>query len=301
MKLYRTKKGNLLETEGQYYRIEQDWDLLINREGLHGYLLWLAAEAAGSAEVINVKAGVLTAKVTVVTAEEVRVWLKEGVLAPIGLQEVWAAGVTYLRSRDARMEESKDSGGADFYDKVYAAERPELFFKSQAHRVAADGEEVYIRRDSGWNVPEPELTLFINSRGQIQGYTIGNDMSSRSIEGENPLYLPQAKVYERSAALGPCLYVPASPIPLTTMIRMSIYRDNRSVYTGEVAISQIKRKLTELAEWLYKETDFVYGCFLMTGTCLVPGNEFTLAPGDRVDISIDGIGVLSNVVNYKPV
>jgi 2-dehydro-3-deoxy-D-arabinonate dehydratase len=301
MKLYRTKKGNLLETEGQYYRIEQDWDLLINREGLHGYLLWLAAEAAGSAEVINVKAGVLTAKVTVVTAEEVRVWLKEGVLAPIGSQEVWAAGVTYLRSRDARMEESKDSGGADFYDKVYAAERPELFFKSQAHRVAADGEEVYIRRDSGWNVPEPELTLFINSRGQIQGYTIGNDMSSRSIEGENPLYLPQAKVYERSAALGPCLYVPASPIPLTTMIRMSIYRDNRSVYTGEVAISQIKRKLTELAEWLYKETDFVYGCFLMTGTCLVPGNEFTLAPGDRVDISIDGIGVLSNVVNYKPV
>lgn len=300
MKLYRTKKGNVLETEGKYYRIEQDWDLLINREGLHGYLLWLVAEASGSAEVINVKAGVLTAKVGGVKAEEASLWLKEEILAPIGSQEVWAAGVTYLRSRDARMEESKDSGGADFYDKVYVAERPELFFKSQAHRVAADGEEVYIRRDSGWNVPEPELTLFINSRGQIQGYTIGNDMSSRSIEGENPLYLPQAKVYERSAALGPCLYVPASPIPLTTVIRMFIYRNNRSVYEGEVAISQIKRELTELAEWLYKETDFVYGCFLMTGTCLVPGNDFTLQPGDRVDISIDGIGVLSNVVNYRP-
>src|ERR1700754_1063924 len=281
MKLYKTKKGNILEKEGKYYRIDQDWDLLINREGLHAYLLSLV-------------------EVVPVSAEEAGRGVKEEVLAPIGTQEVWAAGVTYLRSRDARMEESKESGGADFYDKVYEAERPELFFKSQPHRVAAHGQQVYIRRDSSWNVPEPELTLFINSAGQIQGYTIGIDMSSRSIEGETPLYLPQAKVYERSAALGPGLYVPDSPIPLTTVIRMSIYRDGRSVYEGEVAISQIKRKLTELAEWLYKETDFVYGCFLMTGTCLVPGNEFTLAPGDRVEISIDGIEVLSNVVNYKP-
>jgi len=224
----------------------------------------------------------------------------EKLSAVISHQEIWAAGVTYLRSRDARMEESKESGGATFYDKVYEAERPELFFKSQAHRVAASGEEVYIRRDSGWNVPEPELTLFINRKGQIQGYTIGNDMSSRSIEGENPLYLPQAKVYERSAALGPCLYVPAAPIAATTVIRMSIQRGGAAVYTGEVAISQIKRKLTELAEWLCRETDFVYGAFLMTGTCLVPGNEFTLQPGDRVEIAIDGIGVLTNVVAYKP-
>lgn len=288
MKLYRTKKGNLLETEGKYYGIELEWDELVNREGLHAYLLSLVEAEAASA------------RVAVVPAQEAQGWVKDGVLAPIGTQEVWAAGVTYLRSRDARMEESKESGGATFYDKVYEAERPELFFKSQAHRVAAAGQEVYIRRDSGWNVPEPELTLFINSKGQIQGYTIGNDMSSRSIEGENPLYLPQAKVYERSAALGPCLYVPAAPIAATTVIRMSIQRNGVSAYTGEVAISQIKRKLTELAEWLYRETDFIYGCFLMTGTCLVPGNEFTLQPGDRVEIAIDGIGVLTNVVAYKP-
>lgn len=288
MKLYRTKKGNILETDNSYYHIDQPWDQLINRENLPAYLLSLAV-APSSAEAV------------VLAADQAAAWLKEDLLAPIGLQEVWAAGVTYLRSRDARMEESKASGGADFYDKVYEAERPELFFKSQPHRVAAHGQEVYIRRDSGWNVPEPELTLFINSRGQIQAYTIGNDMSSRSIEGENPLYLPQAKVYERSAALGPGLYVPEVPIPLTTHIRMFIYRNGKLVYEGEVAISQIKRKLTELAEWLYKESDFIHGCFLMTGTCLVPGNEFTLQPGDRVDISIDGIGLLSNVVSYKPV
>jgi len=226
-------------------------------------------------------------------------WMEE-ILPPIGSQEVWAAGVTYLRSRDARMEESKDSGGADFYDKVYTAERPELFFKSQPHRVAAHGQPVYIRQDSAWNVPEPELTLFINSKGIIQAYTIGNDMSSRSIEGENPLYLPQAKVYERSAALGPCLYVPETPIALTTVIRMTIVRDGKDVYNGEVPISQIKRSLTELAEWLYRETDFIYGCFLMTGTCLVPPDDFTLQEGDRVDIQIDNIGTLINTVSYKP-
>lgn len=301
MKLYRTKKGNLLETGDKFYRIDEPWDELINRENLHGYLQGLAggkALAEGSAQAGG--SGSHGVAVTALSSGEASAWINKELLAPIGAQEVWAAGVTYLRSRDARMEESKDSGGADFYDKVYAADRPELFFKSQAHRVATNTEEVYIRRDSAWNVPEPELTLFINTKGQIQAYTIGNDMSSRSIEGENPLYLPQAKVYERSAALGPGLYVPESPIPLTTIIRMSIYRDGKSVYTGEVAISQIKRKLTELAEWLYKESDFIYGCFLMTGTCLVPGNDFTLRPGDRVEISIDGIGTLSNTVNYKP-
>jgi 2-dehydro-3-deoxy-D-arabinonate dehydratase len=220
-------------------------------------------------------------------------------MAPIGTQEVWAAGVTYLRSRDARMEESKDSGGATFYDKVYEADRPELFFKSQPYRVAAPGEEVYIRHDSTWNVPEPELTLFINSKGSIQGYTIGNDMSSRSIEGENPLYLPQAKVYERSAALGPCIYVPKVPLPPSTQISMVILRAGKSVYSGEVAISQIKRKLSDLASWLYRDMDFPRGCFLMTGTCLVPGNEFTLTSGDKVEITIEHIGTLSNTVGYK--
>jgi 2-dehydro-3-deoxy-D-arabinonate dehydratase len=282
MKLYRTGKGSLLRDGEQFWLLEQPWDELINRDDLYGHLLGIAAHSK------EVPPGQATG------------WLEEGLLPPIGSQEVWAAGVTYLRSRDARMEESKDSGGANFYDKVYEAERPELFFKSQPHRVAAHGEAVYIRRDSAWNVPEPELTLFLNSKGRIQGYTIGNDMSSRSIEGENPLYLPQAKVYERSAALGPCLFVPGTPIPLTTVIHMGILRDENSVYRGEVAISQIKRSLTELADWLYRESDFIYGCFLMTGTCLVPPNDFTLREGDRVEISIDGIGVLNNSVSYKP-
>jgi 2-dehydro-3-deoxy-D-arabinonate dehydratase len=281
MKLFKTLKGNVLERDGKYFFIDEPWDQLINRDGLYGYL----KNPAGLKEL---------------SVDEADGWLGKGLQAPIGSQEVWAAGVTYLRSRNARMEESKDSGGADFYDKVYEAERPELFFKSLAHRVAAHGEAVYIRRDSVWNVPEPELTLFINSRGNIQGYTAGNDMSSRSIEGENPLYLPQAKVYERSAALGPCLFVPEEPIAADTVIHMTIHREGKEVYRGEVPISQIKRSLTELAGWLFRETDFVSGAFLMTGTCLVPPNEFTLQEEDRVDIRIDGIGVLTNTIYYKP-
>jgi 2-dehydro-3-deoxy-D-arabinonate dehydratase len=282
MRIYRTKKGNLLEGEGKFWLVGKGWDELINRSDLHGYL---ANAASREGEISELEAADL---------------LEQDLLAPIGSQEVWAAGVTYLRSRDARMEESKESGGASFYDKVYEAERPELFFKSLPHRVAAHGEKVYIRRDSSWNVPEPELTLFINTGGQIQGYTIGNDMSSRSIEGENPLYLPQAKVYDRSAALGPGLYVPPAPILPATVIRMSIRRGVEVAYRGEVAISQIKRSLTELASWLYRESDFPAGCFLMTGTCLVPGNDFTLNEGDRVEISIDGIGTLANSVGYNP-
>lgn len=282
MKLYRTKKGIVLEHQHKFWLLEQGWDELINRKDLHGHLE-RAIRAGGE-----------------LSALQAADLLEQYLLAPIGSQEVWAAGVTYLRSRDARMEESRDSGGASFYDKVYEAERPELFFKSQPQRVAAHGEKVYIRRDSSWNVPEPELTLFINSQGQIQAYTIGNDMSSRSIEGENPLYLPQAKVYERSAALGPCLFIPSSPISPDTMIRMTIHRDGGSVYRGEVAISQIKRSLTELADWLYRESDYIHGCFLMTGTCLVPGNDFTLREGDNIEISIDGIGTLNNAVSYKP-
>jgi 2-dehydro-3-deoxy-D-arabinonate dehydratase len=282
MKLYKTRKGNVLEHQNKFWLLEQAWDELINRDDLHGHL---AKAVRPGGELSGLEAADL---------------LEQDLLAPIGSQEVWAAGVTYLRSRDARMEESKDSGGASFYDKVYEAERPELFFKSQPQRVAAHGEKVYIRRDSSWNVPEPELTLFINSQGLIQAYTIGNDMSSRSIEGENPLYLPQAKVYERSAALGPCLYVPSSPISPNTMIRMTIHRDGNNVYRGEVAISQIKRSLTELAGWLYRESDYIHGCFLMTGTCLVPGNDFTLREGDNVEISIDGIGTLNNTISYKP-
>jgi 2-dehydro-3-deoxy-D-arabinonate dehydratase len=204
-----------------------------------------------------------------------------------------------MRSRDARMEESKASGGADFYDKVYIAERPELFFKSQAARVVGSKEEVYIRKDSTWNVPEPELTLFINAEGQIQGYTIGNDMSSRSIEGENPLYLPQAKVYNKSAALGPCLFVPEQPISKETTIGITIHRGTVEMFNDTIQLNRMKRELPELAEYLYREMDFADGCYLMTGTGMVPGNEFTLQVGDVVTITIEGIGTLVNTVAVK--
>ncbi len=216
--------------------------------------------------------------------------------APIGTQEVWAAGVTYLRSRTARMEESKDAGGGTFYDKVYHAERPELFFKGTPHRVAAPGTPVRIRRDSKWNVPEPELTLAIGKNGRIFGYTIGNDMSSRDIEGENPLYLPQAKVYDRSTALGPCLLVTDQPLPPTTTIAITINRGGAAVFTGEIQISQIKRKFTELAEFLFRDNSFPNGTFLFTGTGIVPPDSFTLHSGDEIRITIEPIGTLVNTV-----
>ena len=217
-------------------------------------------------------------------------------LAPIESQEVWAAGVTYLRSRTARMEESKDSGGGTFYDKVYHAARPELFFKATPHRVAAPGAPVRIRADSAWNVPEPELTLAINHRGTIFGYTIGNDMSSRDIEGENPLYLPQAKVYDRSVALGPCLWVTDVPLPATTEIAISIRRGGQTVFSGATHISQIKRTFPELAEFLFRDNAFPQGCYLMTGTGVVPPDDFTLRSGDEIRITIEPIGTLINPV-----
>ncbi|MGN6495626.1 MAG: fumarylacetoacetate hydrolase family protein [Agriterribacter sp.] len=281
MKLFKTSKGNILEHNDAYYSSNTDFDELINREHLYGYLSSLQGFSS-------------------LATEEAEAVLKNHLLPPIQSQEVWAAGVTYLRSRDARMEESKESGGATFYDKVYEAERPELFFKSLSHRVAGTGQEVYIRRDSTWNVPEPELTLFMNSKGDIQAYTIGNDMSSRSIEGENPLYLPQAKSYERSAALGPCLYIPESPISPGTVISMNIMRSGKSVFEGNINIGMMKRTLPELAGFLFREMDFPVGAFLMTGTCLVPDNDFTLQENDVVNISIENIGTLSNTVVYKP-
>jgi 2-dehydro-3-deoxy-D-arabinonate dehydratase len=281
MKLFKTGKGILLQFKKEYYVLQQSWDELINRDNLYAYLL---------KEHLNQKT---------VTVQQAEQWCNEYLLPPIGSQEVWAAGVTYLRSRDARMEESKDAGAADCYQRVYEAERPELFFKALAHRVAGHGQTVYIRKDSSWNVPEPELALYINATGIIQGYTVGNDMSSRSIEGENPLYLPQAKVYEKSAALGPCLYVPEQPVSAETGIYMTIHRDGRQMYEGSTTINRMKRLLPELVSFLYRECDFPYGCFLMTGTCLVPPSDFTLQPNDRIDISIDGIGTLVNMVGVK--
>ncbi|HEU4893823.1 MAG TPA: fumarylacetoacetate hydrolase family protein [Vicinamibacterales bacterium] len=215
---------------------------------------------------------------------------------PLLSQEVWAAGVTYYRSRTARMEESKDAGGGSFYDRVYEADRPELFFKATPHRVAGPGGPVRIRSDSHWNVPEPELTLAINRRGAIFGYTIGNDMSSRDIEGENPLYLPQAKVYAGSAALGPCLVIDrALPGPEAT-IAIAIQRGEATVFTGQTTIGQIKRPLPSLAEWLFRDNSFPHGCYLMTGTGIVPPDAFTLAAGDEIRITLEPVGTLVNTV-----
>jgi 2-dehydro-3-deoxy-D-arabinonate dehydratase len=218
------------------------------------------------------------------------------IVAPIGSQEVWAAGVTYFRSRSARMEESKDAGGGTFYDRVYSADRPELFFKATARRVIGPGGQIRIRTDATWSVPEPELTLVINPRGEIVGYTAGNDMSSRDIEGENPLYLPQAKVYDGSCALGPCVLLTDVPLPKTTAISIAIERGDEVVFRGATSIAEIKREFTELVEYLFRDNTFPSGAYLMTGTGVVPEDEFTLAHGDVVTISIEGIGTLSNTV-----
>jgi 2-dehydro-3-deoxy-D-arabinonate dehydratase len=216
--------------------------------------------------------------------------------APIESQEVWAAGVTYLRSKSARMAESKDAGGGSFYDRVYDADRPELFFKATPHRVAAPGSAVRIRADSKWNVPEPELTLAVSAAGEVFGFTIGNDMSSRDIEGENPLYLPQAKVYDRSAALGPCLVITDTLPSAQTIIAIEIRRKGERVFSGETSVGQIKRPLPSLAEWLYRENAFPRGSYLMTGTGIVPPDSFTLQPGDEIRITIEPVGTLVNNV-----
>lgn len=279
MKLYKNKTTAYLEIANHWFqKTACDWDDLINRQRLYTFL-----------------------KKDLGNWERLSDTPELGTDAPIGRQEVWAAGVTYLRSKVARMEESKAAGGGDFYDKVYDAERPELFFKATADRTVGSGGQVFIRRDSLWNVPEPELTLFCSSEGTIEGYTIGNDMSSRSIEGENPLYLPQAKTYERSAALGPCILVLENPIPLSTVIEMEIFRDAEKLYSDRVPISQIKRGLPELVEFLFRECNFPQGCFLMTGTCLVPEDSFTLELGDEIRIRISGIGELMNHVGMRGV
>jgi 2-dehydro-3-deoxy-D-arabinonate dehydratase len=214
------------------------------------------------------------------------------VLAPVDDQEVWAAGVTYRRSRDARMEESET---ADVYDRVYAADRPELFFKSPAWRVRSPGQPIGIRADSTWDVPEPELAVVIGSDRQIVGYTIGNDVSSRSIEGENPLYLPQAKVYLGSCALGPAL-VPATLIEPPFGIRLEIERNGEVVTGGSTSTDQLHRTIEDLVEWLTRALPFPSGAVLLTGTGVVPGDGFTLHAGDRVRIAVEGLGVLENVV-----
>jgi len=220
---------------------------------------------------------------------------EDALLPPLESQEIWAAGVTYFRSRSARMEEAESAGGDIFYDKVYDAPRPELFFKATASRARGPGVPLGIRSDSTWDVPEPELTLAVDTRGAVFGYTVGNDMSSRSIEGENPLYLPQAKVYRGSCAIGPCLVVGEAVTP-ETGITLRITRHDTVIWQGSTTVSQIKRSFSELAAHLYRSNEFPDGAYLMTGTGIVPESDFTLAPGDVVSITIDGIGVLTNPI-----
>ena len=277
MKLYKIKSGILVETGGKFYLLENYiWDNFINDDELF----------FKTKNAISSRAPV----------ENGRNLLKSELQAPIQNQEIWAAGVTYFNSKLARQEESKDAGGGDFYANVYVAERPELFFKATAHRCVGSGETVRIRKDSTWNVPEPELTLLITSSGKIAGYTIGNDMSSRSIEGENPLYLPQAKTYDGCAAIGPCIYLSAVPLPQDTEILLVINRDDACVFKEKTNIGQMKRKLEELVSWLFRESSFRYGCFLMTGTGIVPPKEFTLELGDEIQITIEPVGTLVNIV-----
>jgi 2-dehydro-3-deoxy-D-arabinonate dehydratase len=277
MKIYNTTAGVLLEHDNKLTLLSGlDWDTLINEEGL-GELLRQRHERLPAYEY----------------AERV---LSAPLLPPMDGQELWAAGVTYLRSKQERQEEAKEAGGGDFYQRVYEAERPELFFKATRHRVVGHGGKVRIRADSSWNVPEPELTLVVNRRGGIVGYTIGNDMSSRSIEGENPLYLPQAKIYDGCAALGPAVYVSDALFPQDASINLAIMRAGARIFEGSVAVSQITREFTDLIEYLFRECTFPEGVLLMTGTGIVPPAPFTLQSGDSITITIDHIGCLTNEV-----
>jgi 2-dehydro-3-deoxy-D-arabinonate dehydratase len=277
MKLYKTKSAIVIEKDNTFYAIKnENWDAFLNDDSLFSKMskaIKNVAASAGAAELV-----------------------KTELQAPIQSQEIWASGVTYYRSKVGRQEESKEAGGGDFYARVYEAERPEIFFKSTAARAVGHGGKVRIRKDSTWDVPEPELTLVITSAGKIVGYTIGNDMSSRSIEGENPLYLPQAKTYDGCAGLGPCIFVTEDPLPSDTLIQIEILRKNNKVFSGDVAINQIKRKFTDLVSFLYRECSFPNGSFLMTGTGIVPGSDFTLQQGDEMRITIPPIGTLINTV-----
>jgi 2-dehydro-3-deoxy-D-arabinonate dehydratase len=275
MKLYRTVSGTIVEHGDKFFTgPDGSWDELILRDNLEAQL------GNGSLKPLATS-----------FAE-----FEHQLLPPIGSQEVWASGVTYYRSRNARMEEAKIAGGGDFYERVYTAERPELFMKATPNRVVGHRGKVAIRKDATWSVPEPELTLLANPSGKIIGYTIGNDMSSRDIEGENPLYLPQAKVYDRCCALGPGILLATEPIPTSTEIHLQILRSGKEVFSGATALTEIKRKFSTLLEYLYRDNSFAHGCFLLTGTGIVPPDEFTLQQQDEIHITIGGIGTLVNTV-----
>jgi 2-dehydro-3-deoxy-D-arabinonate dehydratase len=275
MKLYRTLSDAVIEEDQRFYRMNSgdSWDALITRDNLAVYLRDQIASLAPD-ENLDFRS----------------------VKAPIGSQEVWAAGVTYYRSREARKEESKSAGGGDFYHRVYEADRPELFFKATSHRVVGPNGKVKLRDDASWTVPEPELTLVITPSGKIIGYTVGNDMSSRDIEGENPLYLPQAKVYDRSCALGPCVLVSEAGLPPSTEIRLEIFRHAQEVFSGTTSLEAMKRTPADLVHYLFRNNSFPQGCYLLTGTGIVPPDSFTLENDDEIRITIAGIGTLVNHV-----
>ncbi len=277
MKLYKVKQELVIEREELLYSLKGvEWDSFVNDDRLYQKMARVTEQADPDPGGSSLSTRQL--------------------LAPIGRQEIWASGVTYLRSKVGRQEESRKAGGGDFYARVYEADRPELFFKATAHRTVGPGGEVRIRRDSSWNVPEPELTLLITSSGKIVGYTIGNDMSSRSLEGENPLYLPQAKTYDGCCAIGPCVLVTDRPLPGSTVIRLEIRRKGLAVVEGEVTIDTMKRTPEELVGFLFRECSFPHGCLLMTGTGIIPPSDFTLELGDEVRITLEPIGTLVNTV-----
>src|SRR5690554_3657439 len=276
MKIYNTTKGILVESDKSFYLVNENWDDFFNNDNLYDKVQDIVKQSSA-----------------IDNAEDI---IAAHLLVPMKSQELWASGVTYFNSKLGRLEESKSTGGGDYYERVYNADRPELFFKATTNRTVPSGGKVNIRKDSTWDVPEPELTLAITSSGKIIGYTIGNDMSSRSIEGENPLYLPQAKTYDACAGLGPCIYLTKEALPLDTEIAMKINRNGQTVFEGVIEINKIKRKFEDLVSYLYKECSFKYGSFLMTGTGIVPTTAFTLKSGDEINISINSIGTLVNYV-----
>ena len=275
MIVYKIVEGIVVHHEGSWYVLDYiGWDELTTMESMYAFL------------VDRIKQSI---------PENNKPELSH-LLPPLGTQEVWAAGVTYFKSRTARMEESSSAGGSDFYDRVYHADRPELFLKTTAHRVKAHGETLSLRKDSSWMVPEPELTLLISPKGRIQGYTIGNDLSCRDIEGENPLYLPQAKTFDGCAAIGPGVWVTEEPISESTEIKSKILRNGRVVSEGTTQVSQMKKKPADLVNYLFHSCSFPVGTYLMTGTGIVPADDFTLQPGDEIHITIEPIGTLINTV-----
>jgi len=276
MKIYNTQAGIVVTIDDKTYLVEAPWDTFVNDDDLGEKIQRVTEKMDPDPSAMH--------------------HVEESLCVPMQDQELWGSGVTYENSRLGREAESRETGADVHYRRVYDAERPELFFKATLQRTVPHGGQVRIRNDSTWDVPEPELTLLISSSGKILGYTIGNDMSSRSIEGENPLYLPQAKTYDGCVALGPCILVGEDSLARDARIRLSIARDGSAVFEGEIGIDSMKRSKRELVGFLYRECTFPAGALLMTGTGIVPSHDFTLQSGDRIDITIDGIGTLSNTV-----